>query len=51
MKMKYFREKINLTQGWKRKAQTELEGVYKEFQGERRKKQFLHRANLALRVI
>ena len=36
-KMEYFCEKINSTQGQKRKTQTNLGGVYKGREGERRK--------------
>ena len=52
-KMEYFCENINSTQGLKRKAQTDLEKVYKGREGESRKIELLHThiANLALRSI
>ena len=51
-KMEYFHEKINLNQGQKRKAQTDLGGIYKGCQGERRKgRTFTPGENLALRAI
>ena len=38
-KMEYFRERINSTHERKRKTQTDLEGVYKGQEGERRKRE------------
>ena len=50
--MEYFRERINSTQEWKMKAETNLEGVYKGREGERRKRENCgHTENLELRAI
>ena len=38
-KMEYFRERINSAHERKRKAQTDLEGVYKGREGKRRKRE------------